>query len=426
MDLINVLILGSGGREHAFAYYVSQSKNLQNLWIAPGNAGTSKCGKNINIAVTQFDSIADFLAENSVDLLIVGPEQPLVKGIRAFLEADERLTALKILGPGKEGAQLEGSKSFSKRFMQRHNIPTAAYFEVDENSLNEGLAFIDKQNPPIVLKADGLAAGKGVLIIEDKAEAKQELKKMLDGKFGEASSKVVIEEFLDGIEFSVFVLTDGNSYKILPTAKDYKRIGEGDTGLNTGGMGAISPVPFVDVALMKSVEDDIIKPTIDGLKNETIDYCGFIYFGLIKTAKGVKVIEYNARLGDPETQAVLPRIKSDLLSLLFATANRQLANSTLEISEQNCATVVCVSEGYPQAYEKGKTIEGLNDIENGIVFHAGTISENDVVKTNGGRVLAVTNLGEELPSALKNSYADINKLCYAGITYRKDIGFEFV
>jgi len=401
MDLINVLILGSGGREHAFAYYVSQSKNLQNLWIAPGNAGTSKCGKNINIAVTQFDSIADFLAENSVDLLIVGPEQPLVKGIRAFLEADERLTALKILGPGKEGAQLEGSKSFSKRFMQRHNIPTAAYFEVDENSLNEGLAFIDKQNPPIVLKADGLAAGKGVLIIED-------------------------EEFLDGIEFSVFVLTDGNSYKILPTAKDYKRIGEGDTGLNTGGMGAISPVPFVDVALMKSVEDDIIKPTIDGLKNETIDYCGFIYFGLIKTAKGVKVIEYNARLGDPETQAVLPRIKSDLLSLLFATANRQLANSTLEISEQNCATVVCVSEGYPQAYEKGKTIEGLNDIENGIVFHAGTISENDVVKTNGGRVLAVTNLGEELPSALKNSYADINKLCYAGITYRKDIGFEFV
>ena len=420
------MILGNGGREHAFAHYVSQSKSIGKLYIAPGNAGTINCGVNIDLAVTQFDSIADFLAEKNVDLLIVGPEQPLVDGIRGFLEVDERLSSLKILGPGKEGAQLEGSKSFSKRFMQRHNIPTAAYLEVDQNNLDEGLVFIDNQKPPIVLKANGLAAGKGVLIIKDKNEAKTELKNMLEGKFGNASSKVLIEEFLDGIEFSVFILTDGNTYKILPTAKDYKRIGEGETGLNTGGMGAISPVPFVDDDLMQIVENEIIKPTVNGLKQESIDYCGFIYFGLIKTEQGVKVIEYNARLGDPETQAVLPRIKTDLLQLFYATANRSLTTISIEISNEHAATVVCVSEGYPEAYEKGKAIKGLREVENGIVFHAGTkLIDNEIV-SNGGRVLAVSNLANDLSNALKNSYTDIDRLCYDGIGFRRDIGFEFL
>ncbi len=422
---MNVMVLGSGGREHAFAYAISKSSLLSKLYIAPGNPGTAQCGINVDIASNNFEKLSNFLAQNHVNLLVVGPEQPLVEGIRDYLEKDSRLAELKIIGPGKQGAQLEGSKSFSKTFMEKHDIPTAKYKEVTDQNIEEGEAFIDEQTLPIVLKADGLAAGKGVLIVNSKAEAKIELNNILNGKFGTAGNKVIIEEYLQGLEFSIFVLTDGNTYKVLPIAKDYKRIGEADTGLNTGGMGAVSPVPVVAGKLMFQIVENIIEPTIKGLQKDEIPYQGFIYFGLMSTQNGPYVLEYNIRLGDPETQVVLPRIESDFLELLASCGNGTLDAQRIKTNEGFAVTVVCASEGYPQTYEKGKTIEGLNEVTNSIVFQAGTIKENEQIKTNGGRVLAVTSLGSTLQEALSTSYQSINQLCFEGIYYRKDIGYEF-
>lgn len=423
---MNVLILGSGGREHTFTYFINNSKLVDQLYIAPGNAGTSEIAKNVNINVTDFDSISNFIKENNIELLVVGPEQPLCDGLTDHLKQIEVLKNLLIIGPSKAGAILEGSKAFSKKFMKRYNIPTASYFEVGTNNYQTGADFIEEQNLPIVLKADGLAAGKGVLIIDNKEEAKEALQEMLKGQFGNASKTVVIEEFLDGIEFSVFVLTNGNQYKILPTAKDYKRIGEGDTGLNTGGMGAVSPAPLVNDKVMKDVQQQIIEPTLEGLKNEHIDYCGFIYFGLMQTDAGPKVIEYNVRLGDPETQVTLPRIKSDLVELLIACCKNELDQYNLEIDERYCSTVVCASEGYPQKYEKGKVIKGINEVKDAIVFQAGTKQQGENIVTNGGRVLSVTGFGKTLQEALSNSYKGIDRLCFDGIYFRKDIGYEFL
>lgn len=422
---MNVMILGSGGREHAFAHTISKSTLLNKLYIAPGNPGTAQYGINVDIATTDFERLTHFIAQNHIELLVVGPEQPLVEGIRDYLEKDNRLANLKIIGPGKKGAQLEGSKAFSKKFMVKHKIPTAKYIEVSQHNLTDAEAFIDAQALPIVLKADGLAAGKGVLIINDKAEAKIELNNILQGKFGAAGEKVIIEEFLSGLEFSIFVLTDGTNYKVLPIAKDYKRIGEGDTGLNTGGMGAVSPVPVVAGKLMFQIVENIIEPTIKGLKNEEIPYQGFIYFGMMATQNGPYVLEYNIRLGDPETQAVLPRIESDFLELLHSCTNGTLEKQRIKTHEGFAVTVVCASKGYPQAYEKGKVIEGLNEVKDSLVFHAGTIKENGQIKTNGGRVLTVTSLGETLPIALNHSYQSLNQLCFEGIYYRTDIAYEF-
>jgi len=422
---MNVMILGSGGREHAFAHSISKSTLLEKLYISPGNPGTSQHGLNVDIAVNDFKQLANFIAQNNINLLVVGPEQPLVEGIRDYLEEDNRLTDLKIIGPGKLGAQLEGSKAFSKRFMEKHEIPTAKYIEVSAQNIEEGAAFIDTQLLPIVLKADGLAAGKGVLIINDKAEAKVELNNILQGKFGTAGETVIIEEFLRGLEFSIFVLTDGVNYKVLPIAKDYKRIGEADTGLNTGGMGAVSPVPVVEGKLMFKIVEDIIEPTIKGLQKDDIPYKGFIYFGLMSTQNGPYVLEYNIRLGDPETQAVLPRIESDFLELLDSCTSGTLDKQRIKTNEGFAVTVVCASEGYPEAYEKGKVIEGLQEVKQSIVFHAGTTKEQEEIKTNGGRVLAVTSLANTLQEALNTSYKSINQICFEGIYYRKDIGYEF-
>jgi len=422
---MNVMILGSGGREHAFAHSISKSTLLNKLFIAPGNPGTEQCGVNIDIESHEFGRLADFLANNSVNLLVVGPEQPLVDGIRDFLEQDHRLSNLKIIGPGKVGAQLEGSKAYSKAFMEKYNIPTAKYLEVKANNINEAYDFIDQFTGPIVLKADGLAAGKGVLIINDKVEAKIELQNMLTGKFGDAGKTVIIEEFLQGLEFSIFVLTDGTNYKVLPIAKDYKRIGEEDTGLNTGGMGAVSPVPVIAGKLMFNIVENIIESTIKGLQQEGISYQGFIYFGLMSTQNGPYLLEYNIRLGDPETQAVLPRIESDLLELLNSCVNGTLEKQRIKTNEGFAVTVVCASQGYPQSYEKGKVIEGINTIENSTVFHAGTTVDQNQIKTNGGRVLAVTSLGTSLKEALNKSYQSIDKLNFEGMYFRKDIGYEF-
>ena len=422
---MNILLLGSGGREHAFAKKISESTLCHQLFIAPGNAGTEKLGINVPIKADDFLKIKSFCLENQIKMVIVGPEDPLVKGIYDFFKNDDQLNDIPVIGPSKIGATLEGSKEFAKKFMQKYNIPTADYQSFTKENINEGFAFLEKMKPPYVLKADGLAAGKGVLIINDLAEAKNELENMLvKAKFAEASSKVVIEEFLTGIELSCFVITDGKNYKILPTAKDYKRIGEGDTGLNTGGMGAVSPVPFANAEFMQKIEERIVKPTIQGLINEQIEYKGFIFIGLIKVGDEPYVIEYNVRMGDPETEVVIPRIKSDLVEIFSAVASQNLDNINVEINLQSATTIVLVSGGYPEDYEKGKIISGIENIEDSLVFHAGTTLDNDKIVSNGGRVLAITSLAETFQEALKISYKNINKISFDKMYYRKDIGFD--
>jgi phosphoribosylamine--glycine ligase len=424
---MNILLLGSGGREHALAWKISQSKKLDKLYIAPGNAGTASVGTNVPLELENFEAIKQFVVENDVDMVVVGPEKPLVDGIHDFFKNSRDLSYVNVIGPVKAAAALEGSKSFAKKFMKRHNIPTANYKSFDENSLEDGYRFLESLNPPYVLKADGLAAGKGVVIVNDLEEAKSELKKMIEeAKFGEASTKVVIEEFLSGIELSVFIVTDGNTYLLLPEAKDYKRIGKGDTGLNTGGMGSVSPVPFVNKEFMDKIEEKIIKPTIDGLKADGIPYQGFIFFGLIKVGDEPFVIEYNCRLGDPETESIIPRINNDLTDLLAATADGTLHEQKISIDERYAATVMLVSGGYPEHYEKDKTITGLNSVSNCILFHAGTTTdvEKQDVKTSGGRVLAVTALGTNLKDALDMAYQNAEIIQYEGKTYRSDIGFD--
>ncbi len=420
---MKVLLLGSGGREHALAWKIAQSSILDELFIAPGNAGTKKHGKNVDLSPIDFDGVKDFVISQQIDMVIVGPEEPLVNGIYDYFQADEQLKKVGIIGPSKFGAQLEGSKDFAKAFMARHAIPTAKYGTFTAETITQGLSFLDAMKGPYVLKADGLAAGKGVLILSDLDEAKSELKSMLlDEKFGAASSKVVIEQFLDGIELSVFVLTDGESFKLLPEAKDYKRIGEGDTGLNTGGMGAISPVPFADASFMDKVHNRIIVPTIKGLKSEKITYKGFVFFGLISVKGDPYVIEYNCRMGDPETEVVIPRLKSDILDLFEGVASNTLSERDIQFIDKSAATVMMVSGGYPGDYEKGKSIFGLNSIVDSIVFHAGTSADGPSVLTAGGRVLAVTSYGKNLEAALEKSYDSISKITYDGAYYRKDIG----
>ena len=420
---MKVLLLGSGGREHALAWKIAQSSILDELFIAPGNAGTKKHGKNVDLAPTDFDSIKEFVITQQIDMVIVGPEEPLVNGIYDYFQANDQLRKVAVIGPSKYGAQLEGSKDFAKAFMSRHAIPTAKYGTFTAETITQGLALLSSMKGPYVLKADGLAAGKGVLILSDLDEAKSELKSMLiDEKFGAASSKVVIEQFLDGIELSVFVLTDGESFKLLPEAKDYKRIGEGDTGLNTGGMGAISPVPFADASFMDKVHNRIIVPTIKGLKSEKITYKGFVFFGLISVKGDPYVIEYNCRMGDPETEVVIPRLKSDILDLFEGVASNTLSERDIQFIDKSAATVMMVSGGYPGDYEKGKSIFGLNSIVDSIVFHAGTSADGPSVLTAGGRVLAVTSYGKNLEVALEKSYDAISKITYEGAYYRKDIG----
>ena len=422
---MNVLILGSGGREHAFAWKIAKSSSCNNLFIAPGNAGTAEVGNNVEIGVNDFESIKKFVLSEGVEMVVVGPEDPLVNGIYDFFQEEEELQNISLIGPSKEGARLEGSKEFAKEFMIRHEIPTAKYQAFTKDNLEEGYAFLESLDAPYVLKADGLAAGKGVLILDNLQESKDELKAMVaDAKFGKASSTVVIEEFLSGIELSVFVLTDGDSYKILPSAKDYKRIGEGDKGLNTGGMGAISPVPFADRFYIEKVEREIVKPTVEGLKKDGIIYKGFIFIGLINVKGQPKVIEYNVRMGDPETEVVIPRIKSDLLNLLKGIDDGTFSEKDLNISEQAATTVMLVSGGYPEAYEKGKAISGTEDIKESIVFHAGTKKENEQLRTSGGRVIALTSFGENIEEALTKSFASAEKISFKGKYYRKDIGFD--
>jgi phosphoribosylamine--glycine ligase len=422
---MNILILGSGGREHTLAWKLKKSPKLGKLYIVPGNAGTAKIAKNIPIGVNDFAAIKKLVVDEKIQMVVVGPEVPLVTGIHDFFLQDDELRYVPLIGPPKAAAELEGSKEFAKEFMMRHGIPTAAYQSFTADMLLEGQAFLETLKPPYVLKADGLAAGKGVVILNDLQEAKCELESMLvDAKFGEASTTVVIEEFLSGIELSVFVLTDGKGYKILPAAKDYKRIGEGDTGLNTGGMGAISPVPFADDAFMEKIHKQIVKPTIEGLQKDNLPYKGFIFIGLIKVGDEPKVIEYNVRMGDPETEVVVPRIKNDMVSLFEAVANQTLESVELEIDQRTAATVMLVSGGYPEAYEKGKTIEGFEAIEDSLVFHAGTKHLDGKTVTNGGRVMAITSYGENFNDALRTSYKNIQKINFEGMGYRKDIGFD--
>ncbi len=424
---MRILLLGSGGREHALAWKIAQSSMLEELFIAPGNAGTRQHGKNVNIDPLNFEQVKTFVLENNIELVLVGPEEPLVNGIHDFFLADEQLSKIAVVGPGKVGAQLEGSKDFAKQFMQRHNIPTAKYATFTKDTLENGYRFLEGTKAPYVLKADGLAAGKGVVILEDLQEAKDELKSMLaDAKFGEASSRVVIEQFLKGMELSVFVITDGDSYKILPEAKDYKRIGEGDTGLNTGGMGAVSPVPFADNTFKDKIENQIIIPTIKGLKAEKILYKGFIFFGLINVKGEPYVIEYNCRMGDPETEVVIPRLRSDLLDLLEGVATNTLSERDIQFTEQCAATVMMVSGGYPESYQKGKQIFGINAVTESIVFHAGTSADGPSITSAGGRVLAVTSYGKNLEAALRRSYESIGKIEFDKAYYRKDIGFDVV
>lgn len=420
---MNVLLLGSGGREHALAWKMAQSPLLTKLYIAPGNPGTAQCGENVAIAATDFTALEKFVTDRQISLIVVGPEDPLVKG--AYDYFTERNIA--VIGPSKNGAQLEGSKAFAKAFMMRHGIPTAAYKEFNAANIQEGFDYIDQQTPPVVLKADGLAAGKGVLILNSKEEAKAELKQMIEaGKFGAAGSKVVIEQFLKGIEFSVFVLTDGISYKLLPNAKDYKRIGEGDTGLNTGGMGCISPVPFVDDVLMKKVEERVIQPTINGLQKDGIIYKGFIYFGFMNVDGEPMVIEYNCRMGDPETEVVMPRIESDLLQHFAALAKGDLKNEAVLISAKAAATIILASGGYPEDFEKGKTISGSENVKESLVFHAGTKTVNGELQTNGGRVMAITSIAENIQQAVAVSNNSAAKIQFEKKYFRKDIGYEFL
>ena len=422
---MNILILGSGGREHTFAWKLAQSNNLSKLFVAPGNAGTEKIATNIPIGVNDFDAIKKLVLKENIELVFVGPEDPLVNGIHDFFLNDQELKTIAVIGPEKLAATLEGSKEFAKEFMMRHHIPTAQYKSFTSETVEDGFKFLEELNPPFVLKADGLAAGKGVVILNDLNEAKIELKSMLvDEKFGAASATVVIEEFLDGIELSVFVLTDGDSYKVLPTAKDYKRIGEGDTGLNTGGMGAISPVPFADKAFMDKIEQRIVKPTVEGLKKDNMPYKGFIFIGLIKVGEDPKVIEYNVRMGDPETEVVLPRIQNDMVELLKAVANQTLSNIDLKLDDRTATTVMTVSGGYPGSYEKGKEIKGIESIKDSLVFHAGTTLKDGKVVTNGGRVMAITSFGTDFKSALAQSYINVEKLSFEGMNYRKDLGFD--
>ncbi len=421
---MKVLLLGSGGREHALAWKINESERLTTLYVAPGNAGTAGIAENVNIKVTDFEALAAFVENNGIEMLVVGPEDPLVEGIRDYFEADARFAHLMIVGPGKAGAILEGSKDFAKEFMIRHHIPTAGYLTVTKENIEDGIDFLKTLKPPYVLKADGLAAGKGVLILNDIEEAKSELRLMLGGKFGKAGNRVVIEEFLSGIELSVFALTDGKDYKILGSAKDYKRIGEGDTGLNTGGMGAVSSVPFADEEFNRKVEERIVRPTIEGFRAEGIDYKGFVFFGLMNVAGDPYVIEYNVRMGDPETEVVLPRLKTDILSLFEAMAKGELKQAAFDLDSRFCTTVMLVSQGYPGDYEKGKVITGLENVEGSIVFHAGTKLTDGKVLTNGGRVLAVSSYGDTMKEALTQSYKNVAKIHFEGMNFRRDIGFD--
>ncbi|WP_298945997.1 phosphoribosylamine--glycine ligase [uncultured Polaribacter sp.] len=424
---MNILILGSGGREHAFTLKLLESNKVNQLFVAPGNAGTANIATNININPTDFKAVKQTVLDNDIKMVVVGPEAPLVAGVHDFFLADDALKNIPVIGPKKDGATLEGSKDFSKQFMQKHGIPTAKYQSFTKENLAEGFAFLETLEPPFVLKADGLAAGKGVLILNSLKEAKAELKEMVSNqKFGEASSTVVIEEFLKGIELSVFVLTDGKNYKILPSAKDYKRIGEGDTGLNTGGMGAISPVPFADEAFLNKVEELVVKPTINGLQKDGIDYKGFIFIGLMNDHGNPSVVEYNVRMGDPETEVVLPRIESDLFDLFEGVANQTLDQKSFSVTPKTATTVMLVSGGYPEAYQKGKEMTGFDTLENSIAFHAGTTLKDGKVVTSGGRVMAITSFGETIEEALEKSYKSIHKIHFDKINYRKDIGFDLV
>lgn len=421
---MHILLLGSGGREHTFAWKLTQSPHCDQLFIAPGNAGTAQLGTNVSINPNDFEAVKAFVLKENIELVIVGPEDPLVNGIWDFFQQDDAIKHIPLIGPSQKGAQLEGSKDFAKGFMQRYSIPTAAYQTFTQDELSIGLEYIATQKPPIVLKADGLAAGKGVLILDDIKEAQREFAQMLDGKFGTASSRVVIEEFLSGIEFSVFVLTDGKDYQLLPVAKDYKRIGEGDTGLNTGGMGSVSPVSFVNEKVMEKVVTRIIEPTLKGIQAEKLTYTGFIFFGLILVNGDPYVIEYNCRMGDPETQTVFPRLKSDLVELVLAAHQNQLAETPVDIDERAAAAVILVSGGYPEAYEKGKVISGFDDVKESLIFHAGTkLNDNEVV-TNGGRVLALTSYAENFRDAIAQSLDNATKIEYKGKYYRKDVGFD--
>jgi len=424
---MRILLLGSGGREHALAWKMVQSPLCEQLFVAPGNAGTTSIATNLALSPTDFEAVKNTVLQEKINLVVVGPEDPLVKGIYDYFKADALLASIPVIGPSKVGAQLEGSKEFAKEFLVRHQIPTAAYASFTKETVEEGCQFLETLQPPYVLKADGLAAGKGVLILQDIKEAQQELRHMLvDAKFGQASSKVVIEEFLDGIELSCFVLTDGKNYKLLPTAKDYKRIGEGDTGLNTGGMGAVSPVPFADAVLMEKIETRIVKPTIAGLQKEGIEYKGFVFIGLINVKGEPMVIEYNVRMGDPETEVVIPRIQSDLVAVFQAVAEQKLDEIALEIDPRSATTVMLVSGGYPEEYAKGMPISGLDAVSDSLVFQAGTAFKDEQVVSNGGRVLAVTSYGNGFQEALKKSYQNIDKLHFDTMYYRKDIGFDLI